>query len=126
VNALSGYIDNVSFDHAAAATAAATCRATARQLDALAELRERGATRALHQWTGPFAERFVDVHADIQARSRDQRDRLLLTAADIEQIAQAARQEQARRDRHNAEVAAVLARRWALALQGATAPWGTS
>lgn len=99
-------LDPVRFDHGAAQRAAATHRAAARQLDELIGMREDASRRALRSWWGPHVDRFMTDEGRIADELRAMVDDLRRTALDVEAAAARARAEQARRDRHNAEVRA--------------------
>lgn len=93
---------DVRFDHAAATRAAATCRATARQLEELLRARDRARDLAHRHWRGAHARRWTEVDDRLRRDALAQVEELRRTAASIDGAADAAHREQARRDRVNA------------------------
>jgi hypothetical protein len=89
---------DIRFDHAAAATAAAACRAAARRVDAVTDAHVRAFDTARTDWTGR-AEQHLGARADELTRTGGELiQRLDAAARAIEDAASEAEQRQAHRE----------------------------
>lgn len=101
---LGAVTERVAFDFDAAQRFTARLRATAGELDTELGARTAAAGRALEEWRGVFADRFRAQMDYFGTGARTFADSMRRTAARIDQAAELARQEQARRDRAQAWV----------------------
>lgn len=98
---LSG-IEDLKFDWAGAAQLSAELRSTATVLDAQVPRRNSIAQAAKSEWRGVFSEQFLDRMKVCTTDAGRLADAMRQAATDLDELAQLARDEQARRDRAQA------------------------
>ena len=97
-----GGIEDLKFDWAGAARLSAELRSTATVLDGQVPRRNSIAQAAKSEWRGVFSEQFLDRMKVCTTDAGRLADAMRQAATDLDELAQLARDEQARRDRAQA------------------------